>query len=148
VPDVHDVDRRLQRRRPHLAQNVDVAIAAAADPGALRQHARDRGWRNLRLLSCGNSTFKHDLRSEDAAGNPDSTISVFTRDRDGTLRHVYSAHPWMADDVKERGIALLTPSTTCSISHRRDAVTGMRNLSTLSVQRSRDCGDKVLSRLT
>jgi predicted dithiol-disulfide oxidoreductase (DUF899 family) len=39
----------------------------------------------------------------------DSTISVFTRDGDGTLRHSYSAHPWMADDVKERGIDLLTP---------------------------------------
>src|ERR1700680_1293429 len=47
--------------------------------------------------------------SEDAEGRQDSTISVFTRDRDGTLRHSYSAHPWMADDVKERGIDLLTP---------------------------------------
>jgi predicted dithiol-disulfide oxidoreductase (DUF899 family) len=93
----------------HLAQNVDFAIAAAADPRALRQHARNRGWRNLRLLSCGNSTFKYDLRSEDANGNQDSTISVFMRDRDGILRHTYSAHPWMAEDVKERGIDLLTP---------------------------------------
>ena len=32
-----------------------------------------------------------------------------TRDRDGTLRHSYSAHLWMADGVKERGIDLLTP---------------------------------------
>ena len=34
---------------------------------------------------------------------------MFTRDRDGTLRHFYSAHPWMGEDVKERGIDLLTP---------------------------------------
>ena len=93
----------------HLAQNVDFVIAAAADPPTLREHARNRGWHNLRLLSCANSTFKYDLRSEDADGNQDSTISVFSRDRDGTLRHVYSAHPWMADDIKERGIDLLTP---------------------------------------
>jgi predicted dithiol-disulfide oxidoreductase (DUF899 family) len=93
----------------HLAQNVDFAIAAAADPPMLRQHARNRGWRNLRLLSCGDSTFKFDLRSEDEEGRQDSTISVFTRDADGTLRHFYSAHPWMADDVRERGIDLLTP---------------------------------------
>jgi len=93
----------------HIAQNVDFAIAAAAEPPMLRQHARNRGWRNLRLLSCGNSTFKYDLRSEDAEGAQDSTISVFTRDPDGTLRHSYSAHPWMAADVKERGIDLLTP---------------------------------------
>jgi predicted dithiol-disulfide oxidoreductase (DUF899 family) len=93
----------------HLAQNLDFAIAAAADPPALRAHARHRGWRNLRLLSCGSSTFKYDLRSEDGEGNQDSTISVFTRDGDGNIRHTYSAHPWMAKDVKERGIDLLTP---------------------------------------
>jgi len=93
----------------HIAQNVDFAIAAAAAPSRLRQHARNRGWRNLRLLSCGDNTFKYDLRSEDAAGRQDSTISVFTRDPDGTLRHSYSSHPWVADDVKERGIDLLTP---------------------------------------
>jgi predicted dithiol-disulfide oxidoreductase (DUF899 family) len=93
----------------HIAQNVDFAIAAAADLPMLRQHARDRGWRNLRLLSCGDSTFKYDLRSEDADGAQDSTVSVFTRDGDGTLRHSYSAHPWMAHDVKQRGIDLLTP---------------------------------------
>ena len=93
----------------HLAQNVDFAIAAAADLPTLRQHARNRGWRNLRLLSCGTSTFKYDLRSEDAEGNQDSTISAFSRDGDGTLRHAYSAHPWLAEDVKERGIDLLTP---------------------------------------
>src|SRR5438128_5527278 len=37
----------------HLAQNVDVAIVAAADPTALRAHARKRGWDNLRLVSAG-----------------------------------------------------------------------------------------------
>jgi predicted dithiol-disulfide oxidoreductase (DUF899 family) len=93
----------------HLAQNLDFVIAAAADLPALRQHARNRGWHNLRLLSCGTSTFKYDLLSEDADGNQDSTISVFTRDHDGTLRHVYSAHPWMAEDIEQRGIDLLTP---------------------------------------
>src|SRR5712691_7832575 len=93
----------------HLAQNVDFVIAAAADPPALRQHARSRGWHNLRLFSCGTSTFKYDLRSEDADGNQDSTISVFTRDRDGTVRHFYTAHPRMADDVHERGLDLLSP---------------------------------------
>ena len=93
----------------HLAQNVDVAIVAAADPPALRAHARSRGWDRLRLLSCGGNTFKYDLRSEDREGNQDSTVSVFTRDGDGTLRHFYSAHPSMADDIRERGLDLLCP---------------------------------------
>jgi len=93
----------------HLAQNVDLAIVAAADPSTLRAYARERGWDNLRLLSAGDSAFKYDLGSEDGEGHQDSTISVFTRDSDGTLRHFFSCHPWLADDIKERGIDELTP---------------------------------------
>jgi predicted dithiol-disulfide oxidoreductase (DUF899 family) len=93
----------------HHAQNVDVAIVAAADPPALRKHGRARGWERLRLLSGGAGTFKYALGSEDREGDQDSTISVFTRDSDGTLRHFYSAHPSMANDIKERGLDVLTP---------------------------------------
>src|SRR5215207_6094430 len=94
----------------HLAQNVDFAIVAAADPAMLRAHARTRGWDRLRLLSSGESTFKYDLGSEDAEGNQDSTISVFTRESDGTLRHFYSAHPRLGEEIKERGIDELNPT--------------------------------------
>jgi predicted dithiol-disulfide oxidoreductase (DUF899 family) len=93
----------------HIAQNVDFAIAAAADLPALRAHARSRGWKNLRLLSCGNSRFKYDIGSEDAEGNQDSTISVFTRDSGGILRHFYTGHPALAEDINQRGIDRLTP---------------------------------------
>jgi predicted dithiol-disulfide oxidoreductase (DUF899 family) len=91
----------------HLARNVDVALVAAADPAALRAHARNRGWNRLRLLSCGTNTFKADLGSENPDGGQDSQVSVFTKDADGTLRHFYSAHPRMAPDINERGIDLL-----------------------------------------
>jgi predicted dithiol-disulfide oxidoreductase (DUF899 family) len=94
---------------PHLAQNIDFAIVAAAEPKALREHARKRGWETLRLLSAGASTFKYDLGSEDAEGAQDSAISVFKKDADGTVRHFYTAHPRMAPDIKERGIDLLSP---------------------------------------
>jgi predicted dithiol-disulfide oxidoreductase (DUF899 family) len=91
----------------HLAQNLDLAIVAAAEPSVLRAHARARGWNNLRLLGSGNNTFKYDLLSEDREGNQDSTISVFTKDREGTVRHFYTSHPWMADDIDQRGLDLL-----------------------------------------
>ncbi|MGW1735063.1 DUF899 family protein [Streptomyces sp. NPDC001999] len=93
----------------HVAQNVDFAIVAAADLPTLRGHARDRQWENLRLLSAGAGTFKYDLGSEDAEGHQDSTVSVFTRDSDGSVRHFYSAHPRMSDDIDQRGIDLLSP---------------------------------------
>ena len=93
----------------HLAQNVDFAIVAAADPAMLRAHARARDWTRLRLLSAGESTFKYDLGSEDREGGQDSSISVFTRESDGTLRHFYSGHPRLGPDIQERGIDELTP---------------------------------------
>ena len=93
----------------HIAQNIDFAVVAAADPKALRDHARARGWNNIRLLSAGSSTFKYDLGSEDADGGQDSAVSVFTKDADNTVRHFYTSHPRMAPEIKERGIDLLTP---------------------------------------
>jgi predicted dithiol-disulfide oxidoreductase (DUF899 family) len=90
-----------------LAQNVDVVIVAAADPADLRAYARKRGWENLRLLSCGANTFKYDLGSEDREGRQDPTVSVFVKDKDGGVRHFYTAHPRMAADIDQRGIDLL-----------------------------------------
>lgn len=93
----------------HLAQNFDFAIVAAADPTALRAHARDRDWTRLRLLSAGDSTFKFDLGSEDREGGQDSTMSVFTQESDGTVRHFYSLHPRLDHEIQERGIDAMTP---------------------------------------
>ncbi|HWM36732.1 MAG TPA: DUF899 family protein [Streptomyces sp.] len=103
----------------HVAQNVDLVIVAAAGLPALRAHARNRKWTNLRLLSAGAGTFKYDLGSEDAEGNQDSTVSVFTRDDlgppraegvgEGSVRHVYSVHPRMSEDIDQRGIDLYSP---------------------------------------
>jgi predicted dithiol-disulfide oxidoreductase (DUF899 family) len=93
----------------HLAQNIDFAVVAAAELPALRAYARERGWDKMRLLSAGSSTFKYDFGSEDREGAQDSTISVFTRDAKGTVRHFYTAHPRMAPNIQERGIDLLTP---------------------------------------
>ncbi|MFH7336658.1 DUF899 family protein [Streptomyces sp. KHY 26] len=93
----------------HIARNVDLVVVAAADPPALRGHARARGWSRLRLLSAGDSAFKYDLGSEDEDGVQESAVSVLTKGADGTVRHFYSAHPRMAEDIDQRGIDLLSP---------------------------------------
>jgi predicted dithiol-disulfide oxidoreductase (DUF899 family) len=93
----------------HLAQNLDVAVVAAADVPTLRAFARERGWNKLRLLSAAKNTFKFDFGSENADGGQDSTLSVFTQDASGAVRHFYSAHPWMSAEIRERGIDLLSP---------------------------------------
>ena len=94
---------------PHLTQNVDFAVVAAAEPTAVRAHAQSRGWSNLRLLSAADSTFKYDLGSEEADGTQTEWISVFTRGGDGTVRHAYSRGAQLADGRRERGIDLLSP---------------------------------------
>jgi predicted dithiol-disulfide oxidoreductase (DUF899 family) len=93
----------------HIAQNVDFVIVAAAGLVPLRTHARTRGWNRLRLLSAEDNTFKFDLGSEDREGRQDSTISVFTRDSFGAIHHFYTAHPRISQEIKERGIDLMSP---------------------------------------
>jgi predicted dithiol-disulfide oxidoreductase (DUF899 family) len=94
---------------PHLTQNADFAVVAAADPAAIAAHAASRGWSNLRLLSAGDSTFKYDLGSEETDGEQIESVSVFTRSDDGSVRHLYSKGAQLADDRRERGIDLLSP---------------------------------------
>jgi predicted dithiol-disulfide oxidoreductase (DUF899 family) len=93
----------------HLTRNAGLVVVAAAGLPALRAHARSRDWSDLRLLSCGDNTFKHDLGSEDADGNQDSRISVFTLEPDGDPRHFYTTRPQMSGDINQRGIDLLSP---------------------------------------
>jgi predicted dithiol-disulfide oxidoreductase (DUF899 family) len=116
----------------HLAQNADLVIVAAADVAPLRGHARDRGWDRLRLLSCGDNTFKRDLGSEDADGTQDSTISVFTLDAAGSPCHAYTARPSMGDGINERGLDLLSPVWASSTSRRRGGATGTPSSTTAS----------------
>jgi predicted dithiol-disulfide oxidoreductase (DUF899 family) len=93
----------------HLARTIDFVVVVAAEPRVIREYARARGWKNVRLLSAGTNTFKRDLGSEDAEGAQDSEVSVFTKEADGSVRHRYSAHPRMSPEIKERGIDLIAP---------------------------------------
>ena len=92
----------------HLAQNVDFVVVAAADPGPLREHARHRGWNRLRLLSCGDNSFKYDLQSEEPDGVQDSTVSVFGLDAEARAPHLHRP----AVDV--RGDPASAASTCCA----------------------------------
>lgn len=94
---------------PHVTQNADFVVLAAAEPSAIRAHAAARGWNNLRMISAGDSTFKYDLGSEEPDGAQTEWISVFGRDLEGSVRHVYSKGAQLAEDRRERGIDLLTP---------------------------------------
>jgi predicted dithiol-disulfide oxidoreductase (DUF899 family) len=91
---------------PHIAQLANFVIASRAPVDKLQAWGAHRGWHRLRLLSDDGPAFARAIDAEDAEGNPDSTIVVFAKDG-GEVRHVYTAHPVLAD--RERGIDLLSP---------------------------------------
>jgi len=92
-----------QWRAPHLAQNVDFGIVAAADHVHACAPARNRVGQ-LRLLSAGDSTFKIRSRSEDREGVRTQRFR-FSRETVMARCTIFTvAIPGWADDVKERGI--------------------------------------------
>lgn len=92
----------------HLRERVDFAVVASGDLDGFRSLARQRGWNGLRLLSAEGSTFKADLGTEDADGNPSPAVSVFTLDADGRPQHRYTGHAQLGEG-HWRGLDLLSP---------------------------------------
>lgn len=93
---------------PHLERRLDFAVVAAATPDELKSIATKRGWKNMRLLSAGDSTFKRDFDSETEDGSQESAISVFRHGDGGNIVHTYTGHPQLSDE-HWRGIDLLSP---------------------------------------
>jgi predicted dithiol-disulfide oxidoreductase (DUF899 family) len=91
---------------PHITQRANFAVASHAPIDKLKSWGNRRGWDRVRLLSDDGPQFARDIDAEDAEGNPDSTIVVFTK-TGGQIRHFYTAHPLLED--RERGIDLLCP---------------------------------------
>jgi predicted dithiol-disulfide oxidoreductase (DUF899 family) len=68
----------------------NLVVIAKAPLERLVAVARDREWRNLRLLSTAGTTFKRDYHSELPDGTPAPMLTVFQR-RDDGIRHFWSA---------------------------------------------------------
>ena len=56
----------------------------------LLDHARQRGWRHLRLLSSAAGTYNRDYLGEAADGSQMPMLNVFRRDS-GTIRHFWGS---------------------------------------------------------
>jgi predicted dithiol-disulfide oxidoreductase (DUF899 family) len=97
---------------PHLAQNVNFAAVAKAPLPQLVEYARRRGWHKVRLLSSAGTDFNKDMSVEDVPWLPGSGqmpgVSVFKKDGEGVMRHVYTVSPHFTKDVV-RGADQLTP---------------------------------------
>ncbi len=93
----------------HLRQTMNFAIIAQAGIHELRDWGRERNWHALRLVSSEGSGFKTFLNFQDAEGKQRPGLSVFKRSQDGSVKHFYSACAQMTEDVKVRGIDLMSP---------------------------------------
>jgi len=52
------------------------------------QHSRERGWRNLRLLSLVNNSYNREYHGERPDGSQWSYLNVFVQ-REGRIYHFY-----------------------------------------------------------
>ncbi|WP_181176417.1 MULTISPECIES: DUF899 family protein [unclassified Mesorhizobium] len=75
----------------HLeAAGFNFAVVAKTALENLTALGRDRGWKNMRLVSSAGNSFKRDYNAEDADGAQIPLLSVFHRDGDG-IRHSWSS---------------------------------------------------------
>ena len=79
----------------HVAQQASVAVIAKMPIGRVMAFARERGWRNLRLLSSAHNRYNADYHGETAAGEQLPIMNVFTR-RDGKIFHTWASELFFA----------------------------------------------------
>jgi len=80
----------LNGTAPHATQRVSFAVVAKSPIPRIRDWARVRGWRNLRLLSSAQNTYNRDYHGENPDGNQMPNLNVFVR-RDGRVRHFWGS---------------------------------------------------------
>ena len=80
----------LDGAAPHLAQRLNLAVVAKAAPDRIHAFARERGWRNLRLLSSRNSPYNRDYHAETERGEQLPMLNVFVREAQ-RIRHFWAS---------------------------------------------------------
>lgn len=79
----------LDGEAPHVVERVNLAVVAKSPIARIMEFAGGRGWRNLRLLSSGDTTYNRDYHAESPEGDQWPALNVFVR-RDGVIHHSYN----------------------------------------------------------
>jgi predicted dithiol-disulfide oxidoreductase (DUF899 family) len=74
----------------HASQWINFAVVAKAPLPRVLTWSRERGWRNLRLVSSAANPFNRDYHGETADGSQIPMLNVFHRDGQ-TIRHFWGA---------------------------------------------------------
>ncbi len=78
----------LDGMSPHLNDKLNFVVFAKCPIETLRAWARERGWRNVRLLSSGDTSYNTDYKAEAPDGSQLPMINVFRKTGDGIV------HTW------------------------------------------------------
>jgi predicted dithiol-disulfide oxidoreductase (DUF899 family) len=78
----------LNGTAPHVSQRVNFVVVAKSPLERIRTFARERGWRNLRVLSSAANTYNRDYYGESPEGKQRPSLNVFVR-RDNAIHHFY-----------------------------------------------------------
>jgi predicted dithiol-disulfide oxidoreductase (DUF899 family) len=89
----------LDGSAPHAAQRINLAVVAKSPIARIREFARGRGWRNLRLLSSAGNSYNRDYRGESADGKQKPALNVFVK-RGGKIHHIYNSELMFAPSAK------------------------------------------------
>jgi predicted dithiol-disulfide oxidoreductase (DUF899 family) len=74
----------------HLARRLNLAVVAKSGPDRIRNFARERGWRHLRLLSARSNAYNRDYHAQTPDGEQMPILNVFVRDGD-EFRHTWAS---------------------------------------------------------
>ena len=87
----------LEGAAKHMeAGGLNFAVAAKAPIERVMAFAKDRGWRDLRLISAAGNSFKRDYLAESLDGTQLPMMTVFHRESDGSIRHFWSSEMMFA----------------------------------------------------
>lgn len=81
----------------HLADRTNLIVVAKTSAERLSTYAKERGWRDLRLVSSQNNTFNGDYHAETSDGVQRAVLHVFTRNNDEIRHH------WTSEMTFKRG---------------------------------------------
>jgi len=80
---------QLDGAEPHVAAHANLVVVAKAPIDRLATFGRERGWRNIRLLSSRANSFARDYNGE-VDGQQTPMMNVFTKDKN-VIRHFWAS---------------------------------------------------------
>ena len=86
----------------HAEQRVNIAIISKAPVEKLMQWAKERGWKNVHLLSSFHTTYNADYFGENEKGNQWPVLNVFRKTEEGIF-HFYATELLFTPSDKGEG---------------------------------------------